>query len=384
MPCSIKNVNGIVRVFIDVTRTGFPHMTRLISADPHLFRRPLYFSALFMLVILTGLSGVTPSAAQTTPTGPAVRVDISPASGIPESEVSVTLTLLNVTDLYGLQAECAVDPAVLQGTTHADGAGFNVATSFFVDQGFQPDGSWVIAASRLHPNPAITGDIPAFTLHYTAQDSGATIVTCAVLGVDHNGHEVTLAVMNGMFQVGVIAPTPEPVPFPTETPEATPEITETPLPTTTPEPAQVGVISGTAVYQNAPDNAGITVQLFLDNELLAELITTETGAFEFTDVPAGTYQLLVFAPLHLAVLSDATVTLDGLGEDLGSIQLPAGDTDDNGSVDILDASWIGINFGGDAAAAPNADLNRDMQINIRDLALVGGNFDQQAPVTYQQ
>ncbi|MBZ0274604.1 MAG: hypothetical protein K8I60_00580, partial [Anaerolineae bacterium] len=182
--------------------------------------------------------------------------------------------------------------------------------------------------------------------------------------------------------------TPVPtLPPPSETP--VPPSTETPVPTLppptqTPVPGELAVIAGVVEYQNAPDNAGITVQLVSAGVALAQLTTTETGAFQFTDVPAGDYQVVAGAPLHISILEAVSVAVDGLHVDIGTLILPAGDTDDSGHVDILDASWIGINFGGDAAAAPNADLNRDHQINVRDLALVGGNFDLQGPVTQQQ
>jgi hypothetical protein len=316
-------------------------------------------------------------------------VDVSPAVGEPGSDASVTLSLFNVTDLYGLQAECTVNPAILQGTVRTDGAAFDAATSFFVDQGFQSDGKWVVAASRLHPNPAVSGNFSAFTLHYTAAGEGTTPVECTVLGVDDNGREIALEIINGTFEVRAVAPTPLPTvpPLPTEPPVATPsptEIplpTETPAPTETPVPGEMAVIGGTAAYQNAPDNAGITVQLMSANTVLAELTTTETGKFEFQDVPVGEYQLMVNAPLHLTLTGAVTVSADGLHVDAGTFSLPAGDTDDNRKIDILDASWVGINFGGAAAAAPNADLNRDSQINVRDLVLIGGNFALEGPLT---
>lgn len=318
------------------------------------------------------------------PTVPTVRIDVNPTVREPGGDVSVTLNLFNVSDLYGLQAECMVDPAILQGTTRTDGEAFSAATSFFVDQGFQSDGKWMVAASRLQPNPSIFGNASAFTLHYTVTGEGTTTVTCSVLGVDENGGERPLEIINGNFQSQMTAPTPLPtippptMPPPSETPVPT-EPTE-PSPAETPVPGTLSVITGTANYQNAPDNAGITVQLVKDGSVLTQLTTAENGVFKFTDVPVGEYQLLLSAPLHLAVIGALSITTDGMDMDMGILTLPAGDTDNSGKVDILDASWIGINFGGDAALAPNADLNYDNLINIRDLVLVGSNFDLQGPV----
>ena len=77
-----------------------------------------------------------------------------------------------------------------------------------------------------------------------------------------------------------------------------------------------------------------------------------------------------------------TVDADGQSVDVGVITLPAGDTDNSGTVDIADAGLIGANFGVDVPPAPaDADLNMDAIIDIRDLVLVGGNFGKIGPVT---
>jgi hypothetical protein len=307
------------------------------------------------------------------PSGPAVQIEVNPATAQPGAAISVTLNLINVTDLYGLQAQCAVNPTVLQGQGHADGAGFNGSNSFFADQGFQADGAWLIAASRLRPTAPIAGTMTAFSLNYAVLSANNSAVTCTVLGVNADGETVPLQIINGSFNgvgqgQGMATPTPV-------IPSATP-VPPTTIPSTlTAMPATAKSIQGVATYQNRKDNAGITVQISAQNQVLAQVVTNANGVFRFTDVPAGTYTITLSAPQHLSLVYTVTMDANGNPVDLGQGVLRAGDTDGSKLIDLVDAAFIGANFNITAPPAPaNADLNGDGQVNIADLALVGSNF----------
>jgi hypothetical protein len=368
-----------------------------------------------------------PAHLQDNPSAPILSVDVSPATAIPGGSVNVNLNLLNVTNIYGLDVECSVNPAVLAGATRADGEGFNSANSFFIDRGYQTDGTWKVGATRLQPNAPITGSVTAFTLAYTVQAVGSTDVTCTALGVDPNGQPVPLQVVNGSFNGAeptlepTLAPTieatvevtpeitleptveataeitPEVTIEPTIdvtpeiTPESTVEVTPEVTPETTLEPtveataevtpeitpeSGLGTISGVIAYQNRPDNAGINVQLLTaDGTFLVELTTNADGGYIFTDVPLGNYVIRVNAPQHLSFELPAVVETPGQVAELTGETLRAGDTDDNGLIDTTDATFIGANYGVAAPPAPaNADLNSDGTVNISDLALVGSNY----------
>jgi hypothetical protein len=320
------------------------------------------------------------------PTGPAVVVGVNPASTNPGMHVTVMLQLVNVSDVYGLQSECTVDPTVLVGDTVAGAEGFNNDNSFFVNSQFKPDtGAWMVAASRLHPNPAISGNANAYSLLYIAQTTGTTAVNCTVLAVNSNGQQIALQVINGTYGNGGTPPQPTAATqMPTMPPTATPIPTTVPTleaPTETPEVGAMGAITGAVHYQNAPDNAGIRVQLLSNDTPLNEITTGADGTFAFNDVVAGIYAVKFIAPQHLA--ATISVTLDGSGQsiDLGVVSLIAGDTDDDGDVDVLDATFVGANFDVDVPPAPNnADMNHDALVNISDLVLVGSNFGETSPV----
>lgn len=314
-----------------------------------------------------------------------MRVDVLPPSANVGAAVNVTLNLLNVVNLYGLQVDCAVDPSVLLGGSRIDGDGFNSGNSFFVDNGYQPDGHWLVAASRLSPNPPISGSAAAFSLSYTVQKAAASDVVCSVLGVDGNGKVLPLQVVNSAFNSGVTPqepPTITPIPV-TNTPEPTFTPTLVP-PTATPVPNTLSAINGVVSYQNRADNAGISVQLLVDGATVVQLTTNADGSYRFVDVPVGAYILVASAPEHLTLAYNVTIDADGLTIDLGAGVLRAGDTDSNQIVDLVDAAAVGANIGIAAPPAPEtADLNRDGQVNIGDLALVGSNFGLSGPIPGQ-
>ncbi len=344
----------------------------------------------------TDVPTLTPTSTPNIPAGPALLVDVIPAAGNPGDTVSVALNLVNVTDVYGLQTRCEVNPAVLMGVGHADGDGFDTTNSFFVDAGYQPDGSWLTAATRLEPSPPVSGNATAFSLLYTVQSAGSSAVNCSVLAVDQDGRELPLTVINGSFNGAPAEPTATTEPTaeatltetPTETPTTEPTLTETPTETPTTEPTlpvEQSTVGGAAAYQNRPDNAGITVQLIgLDGVLIAETLTAADGLYSFAAVPLGVHTLRMTAPQHITVERPVVVETDGQVIEVGNTVLPAGDADDNGLIDTLDAALVGANFDVTAPPAPaNADLNGDGLVNIADLVLVGSNFGLTAPVVLE-
>jgi hypothetical protein len=307
---------------------------------------------------------IPPSATPTVgaPSGPALRVDVSPATVNPGDAVQATLRLFNVTNLYGLEVLCQVNPTILSGAGRQDGEGFSTGNSFLVDNGYKADGSWLVAASRLLPNPAVSGNVVAFGLNYTALNTGSSVVNCTALGVDINGRDVALQVINSTGVAPATLPTPAFTPTPTVIPP-------------TPTPGALSVISGTAVYPNRSDHSGIRVQLLAGTQVLAELVTNATGAYRFTDVPVGSYTVQVSAPQSLPVVYNAPVASDGTHVDLGSNTLRVGDLDNNQTIDVVDVAFVSANFGVLVPPAPAiSDLNRDQKVDVRDLVLIGGNF----------
>jgi len=315
------------------------------------------------------------------PTEPALVVSVNPSNANLNSTISVDLTLANVQNVYGLQTTCTVDPAVLTGTTRTDGDVFNANNSFFVDKGFQSNGTWIIGASRLQPNTAFAGNGIAFKLGFTVKALNQSSVTCTGLAVDANGKEIALKIVNGTFNGGVAAtaqPTTQPTAVP---PTAVPTTAPTMMNTVAPTTAAGATISGKMIYQNYPDNAGITVQLVdTQGKVITTVTTGADGTYTLTNVPMGTFGVTAVGNLYLRIGKVVNVTAAG-PIDLGSLTLPGGDTDNSGDISVADAGLIGANFDVPVNPAPTgADVNGDGMINIRDLAIVGGNFGLKGPI----
>jgi hypothetical protein len=325
------------------------------------------------------------------PVGPRLTVRVAPETAASGAVVTVTLRLEGVQDVYGLQAECQVNPAVLSGTSRMDGEVFFGSDSFYVDGGYQTDGHWRVAVSRLNPAPAFTGDGTAFSLNYTVIGAGESAVTCGALAANSDGQKLELTVSDAAFYADDAAaetPTAEPTveptsapPTPTQTPTTPPPTpTETLIPVIETPIASPGLVSGVVAYQNGGDAAGITVMLISGQLVIGGVVTTADGTYTFTGIAPGEYLLLADAPGYLAVAQRVQVVADQ-GTSAPIMVLLAGDTDDNQVIDLADAGFIGANFGLDAGVAPsNADLNTDGAVNIVDLTLVGGNFGKSGPV----
>jgi hypothetical protein len=70
---------------------------------------------------------------------------------------------------------------------------------------------------------------------------------------------------------------------------------------------------------------------------------------------------------------------------LALVTLLGGDTNNDCNVNILDLALVGGRFGmscGDTGWDARADINNDCTVNILDLAVTGGNFGESCPVPW--
>jgi hypothetical protein len=158
-------------------------------------------------------------------TEPTVTVEVNPTTANAGETITVALKLSNFSNLYGFEATCSVDPAVLSGTTHTESDIFSSANSFIVDTGYQSDGRWLVAASLLAPSTPFSGSGTAISLNYTVANAGNTAVNCDVTPVDINGEVLPATVINGQFTANG-QPTPVITAEPTQ-PTAEPTIEPT-------------------------------------------------------------------------------------------------------------------------------------------------------------
>lgn len=316
-----------------------------------------------------------PPTPEPPPTGPTLRVEVSPANANPGQTVNVALRLYNISNLYGLQAECHVDPAILAGASRLMGDVFgNDNNHYELDKGYQASGDWSVAATFLKPAVPFNGSGTAFTLQYRVNAAGSTDIDCRALAVDSSGNSVAMGVVNNQFNANRLSVNNVSVEQPMTQPTAPVQATALPIPQIV-----AATISGTAAYQKHPDQQGITVRLFSGQNQLAELTTLADGTFAFTDVPNGSYTVVVSAPGHLS-LQVSVIVSDDQGASTGLLTLSAGDMDGSGVVDLQDAALLGANYDLPVPPAPQpVDLDSNGTVSLPDLVLLGGNYGQTQP-----
>jgi hypothetical protein len=180
---------------------------------------------------------------------------------------------------------------------------------------------------------------------------------------------------------------------PTNTPTNTPSNTPTNTPSATPTntPTQPALLIGHVIWQGRPAQPNALNQLPLTmtlrlgaNTTTYPTLTADASGFftvSVTTLPGGVYTVWVKGLTYLA--SNGPVTLTGAATtqfDLG--QQPAGDVNNDNSVDVSDFSLLRVTFGrscGDPAYDGRADWTGDCLVDIGDFGLLRANFGQSGP-----
>lgn len=308
----------------------------------------------------------------TIPDAPAVVVNVNPQTPSVGEPVDVAINLSKVDGVYGLQADCQVNPAAFAPRSFTNGSIFNTNNSLVVGgevASFNAaDGSWLIAATQLQPNPAFSGSAMAFTLGYTLQSNEPSTIDCAIIAVDVDGNTIPVELVANSTLVTPRQPVPQ-------QPTAEPVITPTAM------PVVMQALSGAVTYQNRVTNGGINIELLDANDAVVQTGTSsDDGNFTLTDVVPGDYKLQFSAPNHITTIRSVSVLADAQNA-IQPVKLLAGDVDSNQTVDLADATLVGANVGIEGLEdVAHADLNGDSKIDIIDLVLIGGNYGLVGPV----
>jgi hypothetical protein len=148
-----------------------------------------------------------------------------------------------------------------------------------------------------------------------------------------------------------------------------------PTPTLTPTPLPAPVVTG-RVLASKP----VTVRLYnADNSVAASVVANADGTFSLT-APAGTYAITASADGFLGAQGFATLIAGSAGT-MPTVSLAAGDVDNNGVIDQLDALSIGMSY--NTNIPPAADLNNDGTINVLDLELLALNYRKSGAIAWQ-
>jgi hypothetical protein len=254
----------------------------------------------------------------------------------PGDPISVDLNIQNASNLYAAQADCATDAAIIRPQDAAFGSFFDPVNRLVgANTADAEAGTWTGAISQRSPALPLSGDGLFASVNYRAQDPGSASVDCEVVISDQDGFT-------------------QPVTF-TGT-----SVTVLPFAT----------VNGVAKYQGRTDYAGITVS----GPIPPDAITDSDGNFTLEMKTGTSLSVTASAPGYLSNGTSVDAT-SGETTTLPATTLRGGDVNNDGVINIADATLVAANFGknvppGDA----RADINADDKVNIQDLAILGSNY----------
>lgn len=258
--------------------------------------------------------------------------------------------------LYGLQVMATVDPAVLVPQSADFGDFFDDPYLIGANTVDAEAGTWIGALAKIGADAAVTGEGIFATIHYQAVAPGETGFTVAPLFSDQNGFEIGTVDGDG-FEVA----------------DPNADCREGGITILT-----FGSISSTVTYQGRLDYA--TIEVTATGPVTNTAQSSSEGLAEVIELEAGDYQVKADAPSYLPVCAADVAVLNDEATSLPEAQLRGGDvnddTDDSMVINIGDATRLAANFNQPASADAQADINADGTINIQDLSILGGNYEQ--------
>ena len=257
----------------------------------------------------------------------------------PGDSVDVDLRIENADDLYAAQAECGVDPAVLELHSAVFGGFFDPINRLIAANEISPTlGTWFGAISQQNPAGPLSGDGLFATITYEALAPGTTDIICDPLFSDRDGFTQTVSFTGASVTV---------LPYAT--------------------------ISGTVTYQGRLSHEGITVDA--TGPVTSTDMTGSNGDFVLDQLRAGTYTITADVGSYLPACTPVTLVA-GDQVTLPSTQLLGGDLNDDDTINIGDATLLTANFNETVPPADaRADINADSIINVQDLAILAGNYE---------
>ena len=140
---------------------------------------------------------------------------------------------------------------------------------------------------------------------------------------------------------------------------------------------QSATLQGVALLQGRTNHGGTTVTAYGTGSL--QTTTTATGAFSLTGLtPSASYTVKASMPGYLDAQRASAAYPPGITT-LPTVTLKGGDATRDQTINILDLSYIAINFG---LTTFQADINGDGTVNILDLTLAGANFGLSGPTVW--
>ena len=139
------------------------------------------------------------------------------------------------------------------------------------------------------------------------------------------------------------------------------------------DPAGSGNVTGIITASKA-----ITVNL-LTGATVIKTASPASGVAFLINAPAATYTITASASGFLT-RTGSVVIASGSTTTKTTVALMAGDINDDGAIDAIDVSTIGMNY--NWSTPTEADLNNDGIINVLDLQILAPNFEKTYPPTW--
>jgi|GEM_PF-5759454 len=111
------------------------------------------------------------------------------------------------------------------------------------------------------------------------------------------------------------------------------------------------------------------ITITLRGASMEQTISVQSNGSFVAELPFGSYEITVSAPLHVPYVTDVFIADEPLV--LPIIMLTGGDVDGSGRIDMGDVNTLVDNFG---QPFPAGELTGDNVIDIRDLTIVGANM----------
>jgi hypothetical protein len=257
----------------------------------------------------------------------------------PGDTVEVDLDITGAANLYAAQAECGVDPSVLEPQSAVFGSFFDPVNRLIAANEVSPTlGTWFGAISQQNPAGPLSGDGNLATITYQALAPGTTDILCNPLFSNRDGFTQTVSFTGASITV---------LPYAT--------------------------INGTATYQGRLDHTGI--EIVATGPVTRTALTDAAGAFVLDELRAGSYNVIADTGSYLPVCITPTLAA-GDALILSATQLAGGDLNDDVTINIGDATLLTANFNETVPPADaRADINADGVINVQDLAILAGNYE---------
>ncbi|MBI2304508.1 MAG: right-handed parallel beta-helix repeat-containing protein [Chloroflexi bacterium] len=142
----------------------------------------------------------------------------------------------------------------------------------------------------------------------------------------------------------------------------------------------VGTVVGRVDLQGRTNDGGALVSL---TPGVYTATTAADGAFTINNVISGTYTAAAAVAGYLYAQRAGVVVTAGATTNLPVVKLLGGDADRDGDIDIADLVLLGANFGLPVPPADTrADINGDGSVNVYDIVLTGINLGRVVPTPW--